>query len=344
MTPRGRRCVPQVPDPRLIHSRPMTMHRILQLLADGRFHSGAELGAALSVSRSAIWKQVRRLESLGLEVHAVRGRGYRLAEPLDLLDAEAIRQGLPANARVLLDRLDVHLELESTNRHLRQAGPLPGHACLAERQTGGRGRRGRPWVSPFGANIYLSVAWRFSGSATALSGLSLALGVAVARALAAAGADGVGLKWPNDLLWRQQKLGGILLELFGEAAGPCDVVVGVGVNVAMPRAGGALVDQPWTDLRTMLGTACPGRSRIASLLLSQLLTALALYEQSGLEPFLPDWRRLDLAAGQEVRLQLAREQVSGTALGVDETGALLVRSGESTLRFASGEISMRLPT
>lgn len=316
---------------------------ILRLLADGKFHSGSAVAAALGVSRSAVWKQVRQLKALGLDVHAVRGKGYRLSRALDLLDAEVIWAQLSDTTRARLQRLDVLLDLDSTNRFVRAAGPVPGHACLAERQTAGRGRRGRTWVSPLGANIYLSLAWRFTGSAGALGGLSLAGGVAAARALLRLGVVGVGLKWPNDLCWRQRKLGGVLLELSGEAAGPCDVVVGVGINVAMPSAAGALVDQPWTDLQSILEPV-PERNRIASLLLDELIVALADYEQHGLAPFLADWRRLDIAAGREVRLHLPREEVTGIALGVDESGALLVRAGDTTARYASGEISMRLPT
>ena len=322
-------------------------HRILQFLADGRFHSGADLGRRLGISRGAIWKHMRQLENLGLEVHAVPGRGYRLAQVLELLEVEKVTAAMTPEARKLLTGLEVHGELDSTNRYLRRApGPVPGRAtaCLAERQTQGRGRRGRTWVSPFAANIYSSVAWRFPGSPVALGGLSLAVGVAAAQALAAAGAEQVGLKWPNDLHWQGRKLGGVLLELFGEAAGPCDVIVGVGINVAMPAASAALVDQPWTDLRTVLGSRCPGRNRIAGLLLSELLAALARYERHGLEAFLEDWRRRDIAAGREVELELPQSRIAGTALGIDETGALLVRSGDSTLRFASGEISMRLPS
>ena len=322
-------------------------HRIVQFLADGRFHSGADLGRRLGISRGAVWKQIRQVENLGLEVHAVRGRGYRLPQALDLLDAQEITAAMTPAARALLAGLEVHAELDSTNRYLRAAagpGPGQGTACLAERQTQGRGRRGRPWVSPFAANIYVSVAWRFSCSTAALGGLSLAVGVAAAQALAAAGAEQVGLKWPNDLVWQQRKLGGVLLELFGEATGPCDVIVGIGINVAMPAASAALVDQPWTDLRTVLGARCPGRNRLAGLLLSELLAALARYERHGLDAFLDDWRRRDVAAGQEVELQLPQHRIAGTALGVDQTGALLVRSGDSTLRFASGEVSMRLPS
>lgn len=321
--------------------------RILQSLADGRFHSGAKLGRQLGISRSAVWKQVRQIEALGLEVHAVRGRGYRLGTALELLDGATIAAALPSPAQTLLTGLEVHQELDSTNHYLRalvHPEMASGYACLAERQTQGRGRRGRTWVSPFGANIYLSVFWRFSCSAAALGGLSLAVGAAVAQALAAAGADQVGLKWPNDLLWRQRKLGGVLLELAGEASGPCDVVAGVGVNVAMPPACAALVDQPWTDLHTALGTARPNRNRLAALLLGHTLEGLARYEYQGLEPFLAEWRRRDVASGREVELRLPHRCVAGTALGVDEAGALVVQSGNSTLRFASGEVSLRFPS
>ncbi len=322
-------------------------YRILQTLADGRFHSGDDLGRGLGISRSSVWKYVRRIEALGLEVHAVRGRGYRLQAALDLLDACAVRAALPHEVRPLLGGLVIHPELDSTNRYLRTAveGDMAcGFACLAERQTGGRGRRGRIWISPFAANLYMSVYWRFSGGATGLAGLSLAIGVAVARVLVALGIEDMGLKWPNDLVWRQRKLGGILIELAGEASGPCDVVVGVGINVDMPAASGALVEQPWTDLREVLGPECPRRNQLAAMVLGSLLTGLAEYERCGLEAFIPEWRVRDVAAGCDVELHLPQRRIAGTALGIDETGALLVRSGDDTLRFASGEVSLRLST
>lgn len=335
---------PKFPDP-LWYTRAMNQsERILQLLADGRFHSGDQLGRELRISRSSVWKHIRQIEALGLEVHAVPGRGYRLAAPLDLLAADAVQGEVAAPAAARLAGLEVHWDLDSTNRHLRaaaQSGLPSGYACLAERQSQGRGRRGRTWISPFAAHVYLSVYWRFPGSAAALGGLSLAIGVAVARALERAGVE-VGLKWPNDLLWQDRKLGGVLLELFGEATGPCDVVVGVGVNVAMPCASAALVDQPWVDLRGILGPACPSRNRVAGLLLDELLTALADYERHGLTVFLEDWRRRDIAAGHDVELRLPQDRITGTALGVDDAGALLLRSGSSTLRFASGEVSLRI--
>lgn len=322
----------------------MIRERLLKILADGRFHSGPELGSSLGISRSGVWKHLRELKTAGLEVFAVRGRGYRLAQPLELLDETAVRAALAAPARALLGGLELLPSVDSTNRHLRRRrldGAPSGFAVLAEQQTAGRGRRGRGWVSPYGAHIYLSVGWRFTASPGALSGLPLAVGVAAIRALRALGLSGATLKWPNDLWHQGRKFGGILLELAGEAGGPCDVVVGLGVNVAMPAHAAGEVDQPWTDLRTVLGPRCPTRSALAGALLGAVLEALAHYERAGLEPFLADWRAHDALAGRAVRVDTGTGEVAGIARGVDAGGALLLEHGGETLRFASGEISLR---
>ncbi|MDX1654152.1 MAG: biotin--[acetyl-CoA-carboxylase] ligase, partial [Candidatus Competibacteraceae bacterium] len=230
--------------------------RLLEVLGDGRFHSGEELARALGVSRAAVWKHLNSLGRRGLEVHAVRGRGYRLPNPLELLDPEGIRAQLSPSVQGRLAQLEVFDQIDSTNSYLltrAKAGAPGGSVCLAERQSAGRGRRGRQWISPFAANLYLSVLWRYPDGPALLSGLSLAVGVAMARALEGVGVVGVGLKWPNDLLWRDQKLGGILLEFGGESSGPCQVVTGVGLNVTMPKEPALDIDQPWPDLTTVLG-------------------------------------------------------------------------------------------
>ncbi|MDX1514107.1 MAG: biotin--[acetyl-CoA-carboxylase] ligase, partial [Gammaproteobacteria bacterium] len=190
--------------------------RVLGLLSDGRFHSGAELGRALGIGRSAVWKHVRAVQKLGVDVFAVRGKGYRLASPIELLDLDTIIQGLnPANAATLRG-VEVFFEIDSTNRYLVEHAanrrPWPW-LCLAESQSAGKGRRGRHWVSPFGGNLYFSLLWRFESGADSLAGLSLVTGVAVAEAIRAMGVDHLGLKWPNDLFHRGRKLGGMLIEL-----------------------------------------------------------------------------------------------------------------------------------
>ncbi|MEO6696479.1 MAG: bifunctional biotin--[acetyl-CoA-carboxylase] ligase/biotin operon repressor BirA [Gammaproteobacteria bacterium] len=314
---------------------------LLGLLCDGNFHSGTALGRSLKISRSAVWKRVRSLEKSGIEVYAVPGKGYRLAEPIELLDSAAILAPMNDKARRLLGGLDILTEIDSTNLYLlRKAneGALNSYSCLAEQQHAGRGRRGRVWVSPFGANIYLSLLWRFAEQTPALSGLSLAIGIAVAKSLESLGITGIGVKWPNDLLWQGRKLAGVLLDMAGEAAGPCLVVAGIGVNVAMPAA--AAISQPWVDLRTIVGHNI-ARNALAGTILQQLLLTFQQFQRDGLAPFLAEWNRLDLLKDKDVTVQLADRVISGRAQGVNPQGALLVAHGGVTRAYHSGEVSVR---
>ena len=310
---------------------------VLRILADGRFHSGEAVAARLGISRALVWKALKSLETLGVEVHAVRGRGYRLAQPLELLDVDLIRDALGAAAD-RLERLELLDQVDSTNAYLlAQAGAAP-HACLAEHQHAGRGRRGRQWVSPFGANLYLSLSWPFDSRP--LEGLSLAVAVALMRSLHRAGAEGLGLKWPNDVLWQGRKLGGILLEMSGEAGGAMRAVVGIGLNLHMPRST-AGIDQPWTDLQSVLGRPC-SRNRIAGELLNELVDALEAFAGAGMQPFMDEWAAYDLAYDRPIELHLPDRVVAGVARGIDETGALLVAHGDTLQRYFSGEVSLRM--
>lgn len=318
--------------------------KLIQLLSDGRFHSGEELGSILGVSRAAVWKMLRSLAALGLCVQAVPAKGYRLQEPLELLDGALIQSILSPSAKPLLSELELLLTVDSTNRHAQRAavqGARSGYACIAEHQSAGRGRRGRAWVSPFGANLYLSVYRRFHLSLAALAGLSLAVGVAVLKALHRADLSGVGLKWPNDILWEGRKLGGVLVELTGEASGPCDVVVGVGLNVRMPRGAGVEIDQPWVDVHTIAGGCSVSRNRLCGLVLQELLIGLEDFEQFGFERFRADWLRWDLTKDKEVELRLNDKVVYGRALGIDSSGALLVEEGGTVHAYNAGEVTLR---
>jgi BirA family biotin operon repressor/biotin-[acetyl-CoA-carboxylase] ligase len=323
-----------------------TRLHLLRRLADGRFHSGEDLARDLGVSRAAVWKQLRGLRAtFGVDVSAVRGRGYCLREPLDLLDAEGIHDALGEAASAALASLALLETIDSTNSYLlreRFLSPERVAACVAEQQTGGRGRRGRGWVSPFGRNLYLSVSRRFEQPAAALGGLSLAAGVAVASALESEGARGVRLKWPNDLLWDDRKMGGILVEISGEADGPSHVVVGVGIDVGMPRAAGAPIDQPWVDLAEATGGHPPRRSRLAGVVLDRLIDCLARFQTEGLSPFLPAWRALDATAGRDVTVQVGGALIEGRAQGVADDGSLLVLTESGARRLVGGEVSLRL--
>jgi BirA family biotin operon repressor/biotin-[acetyl-CoA-carboxylase] ligase len=323
----------------------MPVHRrLLQLLSDGRFHSGETLGSVLGVSRAAVWKQVRQLEAVGLRVHSVRGKGHRLAEPLELLDQGQVLGALEPEARHRLADLEVFPDLGSTSDHLRQhalSGAPGGTVCLAERQTAGRGRRGRTWVSPFGSNLYLSLLWELPGDLSTLSGLSLAAGVGLLRALHGLGFANVGLKWPNDLVAGGRKLGGVLVEIVGEPAGPCRIVLGVGVNVHMPADQTAQIDQAWTDLHRLGAGRFVSRNRLAAEVLNRLVEVLTVFEQEGFAAFQDEWMEHDQLSGHEVQLEAGRNQWRGRACGVDPSGALLLDTATGIESFAAGELSLR---
>jgi BirA family biotin operon repressor/biotin-[acetyl-CoA-carboxylase] ligase len=321
---------------------------LLDLLADGRFHSGTELGRVLGVSRAAVWKQLQRLAGLGLEVEAATGRGYRLMAPLERLDAAHIRAQLAPATRGRLAALEVVESTDSTQRVLMEAaraGAASGHVLFAEHQRAGRGRRGRDWQSPFGAQLCASLLWRFECAPAELGGLSIALGVAAARALLRAGLGAPTLKWPNDLVHWQggvtRKLGGILVELGGEADGPCFAVMGLGINLRLPGTVGAAIEQPWCDLAGLMGQHCPGRNALAAGLCDEVFTACARFAKDGLDSFLDDWRRWDAFAGRPVRLTGMNGSISGIARGVDARGALLLERDGVIGHHHAGELSLR---
>ncbi|MDM3870581.1 bifunctional biotin--[acetyl-CoA-carboxylase] ligase/biotin operon repressor BirA [Porticoccus sp. W117] len=317
--------------------------KLIDALADGQFHSGEELGALLGISRTAVWKQVQKLVELGLEVDKIKGRGYCVPGGIELFSGERIRSDLLPAAEPLLARLDILTTTDSTNsvvRQLAEEADASGCVVLAEQQTAGRGRRGRQWVSPFARNLYLSVAWGFEGGAAALEGLSLAVGVAVKRAVASLGISGAQLKWPNDILFNGKKVAGILLEMIGDPAGFCQVVVGIGINIDMPESKGADIDQSWTDLRRVSGQSV-SRNQVVVALLNELLPMLASYQKKGFCHYREEWQGSDAFRGQPVELVMAKNSISGIANGVSETGAIgLLVEGEQRY-FNGGEISLR---
>ena len=312
---------------------------LLTILSDGDFHSGEELSEQLNVSRTAVWKQVAKLEELGLQVNAVKGRGYRLVDNLDLLSLQAIYEQLHNKTCEVFNHIDLHLATPSTNRLALGAKVTP-YVCLAEMQTAGRGRRGREWVSPFGKNIYLSIAWNFSGSAVALDSLSLCVAVAIARALRGLGCGGIGLKWPNDLLYENRKLAGILLEAAGELGGAIRVVVGIGLNIAMTPEQGQHINQKWVSL-TELIEGDVSRNQVVAALLDSLAEALQVFQQQGFAAFEKDWRSFDCLINKPVNLHIGSQVVPGVARGVDATGGLLIEQDGRIKAYRGGEVSVR---
>jgi len=319
---------------------PCTMLALLRLLQDGHFHSGAALGEALGISRSAVWKQLQCAEAKwGLTLHRVRGKGYRLAYPLSLLDAQRLRAACTALAwdcRPLA-------ETDSTNaeamRLLEAGNPAPC-LLLAESQSVGRGRRGRHWVSPFAENLYYSLALRLDGATQPIEALSLTAGLALLKTLHEAGLTRAGLKWPNDVLVDDRKIAGILLELSGDPSAVCHLVIGIGINVNR-RVEAVGIDQPWTSLSLELGNLCD-RTELAIRLSVHLQDYLRIHFAQGFAALREQWHTHHLWQGKQTVLISGAGQLTGTVLGVDERGALLLQTAAGEQRFSGGELSLRL--
>ncbi|MGP5323000.1 biotin--[acetyl-CoA-carboxylase] ligase [Vreelandella titanicae] len=328
----------------------MTIGNLMRLLSDGEVHSGEQLGEALGISRAAVWKQLKKLEALGVEVVAVKGRGYQLSQRLEPLEGAKIVERLPAQARHHLARLFVEDQLPSSNEYLRQRfeqGAGHGEVCLVELQTAGRGRRGRVWSTPWGQSLMLSLGWRFESGIAVLEGLSLAVGVVVAQVLEQHGVAPK-LKWPNDILLSEQgdgpgdelgKLAGILIEVAGDAAGPCEVVIGMGMNLWLPAAQRAAIDQPVAALFERLPDI--SRNQLASDVVSGLLAMLANFEQHGFAAWRDAWNQRHAYAGLPIRVIQGQQTSDAIAGEVDESGNLWVAENGHSRRLAGGEISVR---
>ncbi len=317
------------------------VQRLVRYLSASEIRSGEAIGNELGCSHTAVWKHVEALRRLGIEVDAVAGQGYVLREPLELLDKAAILAGLNPVIRKKLTSLNIESSLDSTNSALKRLPVTKQHATaiLAEFQSGGRGRRGRQWHSPYGRNLYLSLGWVFDKSLSELGCLPLVVALSAAQALARAGLKGHRVKWPNDLLLDGRKLCGCLAEVQGDTQGPCNAVLGVGINVHMPESGAATeIDQPWTDLHSQL-PAC-SRNDLAALLLEELVGQLALFAEQGFAPFKDHWQQMDGLQGQLIEVWSGRNLIRGTARGIDDRGALRLDTGKEVLNLHSGEVSL----
>lgn len=313
---------------------------LLTVLADGRAYSGSDLARAAGVSRAAIWSRMQRLQTLGLEVLAVPGKGYRLAQAFEFLDEASIRSRLSPAANSAIPSLTCLQATDSTNERLLQqatTGSVHGHALFAEYQSAGRGRRGDVWVAPPGSGLCLSLGWRFDAPPATMSALGLAIGIAVARAVDDLGLKGVRLKWPNDVLHEGRKLAGILIEMRAEHGGPSTVVIGIGLNVHIPAGVRAGISQPVVDLHEALG-ASPARNAVAAGLLEQLSLRLIDFARAGFAPLSTAWAHYDGLAGKLVQLELPGRTVVGTARGVDPSGMLLIEHEGRVEAFLSGHV------
>jgi BirA family biotin operon repressor/biotin-[acetyl-CoA-carboxylase] ligase len=314
------------------------LRKLLTHLSDGQFHSGEALGEALGVSRAAVWKQLKKLDELDIPYSSVKGKGYRLHDPIELLDQPAIMSTVSQR----LDCLELLLDVDSTNTYLfERASDHMGkrYAVFAEKQSSGRGRRGRQWISPFGRNIYLSLLVSFSGGMSALEGLSLAVGIAVEKAMGRLGIDGVGLKWPNDIYADGRKLAGILLEVTGEYNSHCQVVIGVGLNLSMSEGEAQEIDQPWVDLSSLRSGL--SRNQVAGTLLDELLAMVDTFQKEGFAPWQQYWSERDIYHNKDVVISSPIRDVEGVVKGVNRKGELMLRTDRGMEIITAGELSVR---
>lgn len=320
--------------------------RVFAKLCDGNFHSGEELARALGITRSAVWKAVNSLRELGTPMEAVRNRGYRLLAANEPLSASRIRDLLSRKVRERIQRLDVAWSLGSTNTELVQRpNPPEGYSevLLAEFQTAGRGRRGRSWLAPPGGAVCLSLSWTFPDMPRDAGALGLAIGVCVLRALASFDITTARLKWPNDVLVDDRKLGGILVELRAESDGPTCVIVGIGLNVTLGAelpARIAGMGLPATDLVSVTHKPI-SRNALAAALIETCMTGLREFEQQGLRPFIDEWRHADALRGRPVSVHAGEESARGLARSIDLNGALLIETPHGLRKFFSGEVTLR---
>lgn len=316
---------------------------LVEMLADGEFHSGEALGRKLGLSRAAIWKQIQLLNDLGMDVQSVRGRGYSVAGGIELLDRRVIEDLFTAhdiNINVLAE-----MAVSSTNdiaMRLVRENPSKPVVVIAEQQTAGRGRRGRQWQSPFGRNLYLTMGYPFNSGAAALEGLSLVVGLSVVRVLSRVFPQlPLGLKWPNDIWVADRKMGGVLIELAGDLDSACSAIIGVGLNLApIPKQLAKDIDQPWTDLMSEQGNPF-SRNELVAAIAVQLYKDCCVFSESGFQNFISDWGKYDALSERQVRLTVGDHTVEGVCLGVSRRGALCLNVDGQVQEFHGGEASLR---
>ena len=314
---------------------------VLRLLEDGEFHSGEALGRVLGITRGSISNALAEVDALGLTVHKVHGRGYRLMTPVQWLAPERVVGHLGRHAsRFEIDIVD---QTGSTNTDMLDRagrGARSGSVLAAECQTQGRGRRGRDWHSSPGGALTFSILWRFDQGAGFLSGLSLVVGIALARVLRDHGANEVMLKWPNDLLWRHLKLAGILIELAGDVMGPTVAVIGIGMNLRLPESVKSRIDQPVVDL-VKIGVEAD-RNALFAEILGGLDAILRQFSMEGFAPFREEWDRLHAYQDKMVRVRMPdRSEIEGCVSSVGDDGALHLQTRTGPRKFYGGELSLR---
>ncbi len=317
---------------------------LLHQLSDGNCHSGQALGEQLGISRTAVWKHVSQLTQLGLAINRIPQQGYQLTQPMIPLDEQSIRQHLQDKQFNRQTNIHMFASIDSTNQFLKElANTSSVEICCAEKQTHGRGRFGRQWFSPFGENIYFSSRWELNCCLSSLSGLSLVVGLAILASLREQQIDkGIRVKWPNDILWGNKKLCGILIEVIAETNSCAQVIIGIGMNVNTATQEQPLLDQPWCSLYEITGRYFDRNILLASLI-DHLQQCLEKFLAAGFAAFSADWQTVDFLQGQFIKVSQPRGPISGHACGVNELGQLRIQDEQGDLHYlSSGDTSLKL--
>jgi BirA family transcriptional regulator, biotin operon repressor / biotin---[acetyl-CoA-carboxylase] ligase len=316
---------------------------LLKRLADGQFHSGESIAEELQVSRTAVWKLIQKLESWQIKIYSLRGKGYKIPGGLELINQAVLTEHLSKHNQ-LFKQVDVLTSIDSTADYLAkqwQQQPSVGRVCIAEHQTAGRGRKGRPWISPFAANLYFSIGVELPLGLSALGGLSLAIGISLTQSLNQLTNQDVKIKWPNDLLVDNKKLAGILVEASGDNNDASFLNIGIGLNWNMQQEQAGEIDQPWLNLKSLINHKSIDRTQILALLLADLDAALIKYSQSGFASFSDVWPQVSANYKLPVVIHLPNGQEQGTEIGVEANGALKLQTESGIKVFHSGEVSLR---
>jgi len=317
---------------------------VLNRLEHTRYLSGQDLANVFGVTRATIHNCILRLVSMGIPIDRVRGKGYRLLKPLDLLDKAVIKPKLGASVREKLTQFEIMHELGSTNdyigtQELPEAGSFS--VAMAEMQTSGKGRRGRHWESPYAANIYMSILWPLQKSMSEVGALSPLLSISILQSLKTLDVPGLGLKWPNDIYCHNKKLAGLLIECSGEVSGASKMIIGIGVNVYMSQQDNVNIDQDWTDIVTHAEANEITRNEVAASLLNHVVSVLNIFESNQVESLVGEWAQWDILKDKPVMLHTTNANIKGVARGIDEHGYLLLETNNEIQRISAGDVSLR---
>ena len=307
--------------------------KVVNILSDGQYHDGNTIGELLQMTRSAVWKTIKKLESYAVRIDSVKGKGYALLEPLQLLELNKIKFHLANDIDI-----DIFETVNSTSEYLKTVKSR--RVCLAEQQTSGKGRLGRTWHSPFGKNIYMSMLYPFKKDISELAGLSMVVSLAIVKTLQSYGIhDWLGVKWPNDILYQQRKMAGILIEIQAESHGACHAIIGIGMNVNM-QDDAKQISQAWTSMRNILGEYVD-RNELSARMIDNLILYLDKFSSQGFAAFVEEWEGVDCLADRLITLKNINESISGKVAGINHQGHLLLRLASGEVRaFSSGDTSI----